>query len=87
MDRCHKLSMEGYIQVGGLLMAKLLLEGSSQPPPDVSNNLPWCIFGKCRNKPTPEENVCCKSRACLTITNIFKTSVLNRDVLSVTIVC
>ena len=27
MDQCHKLIMEAYIQVGGLSMAKALLEG------------------------------------------------------------
>ena len=86
MDQCHKLIMEAYIQVGGLSMAKALLEGPSQPPPDVSNNLPWCVCGKCRNMPTPEENVCCRSRACLTTIDTFETIVLNRDVLSVAIV-
>ena len=36
--------------------------------------------------PTPEENVCCRSRACLTTIDTFETIVLNRDVLSVAIV-
>ena len=86
MDQCHKLIMEAYIQVGGISLAKALLEGSSQPPPGASNNLPWCVCGKCRNMPTPEENVCCRSRICLTTTDMFETIVLNRDVLSVAIV-
>ena len=86
MDQCHKLIMEAYIQVGGISLAKALLEGSSQPPPGASNNLPWCVCGKCRNMPTPEENVCCRSHTCLTTTDMFETIVLNRDVLSVAIV-
>ena len=36
--------------------------------------------------PTPEENVCCRSRTCLTTTDVFETIVLNRDVLSVAII-
>ena len=32
------------------------------------------------------ENVCCRSRTCLTTTDMFETIVLNRDVLSVAII-
>ena len=78
--------MEAYIQVGGVSLAKALLEGSSQLPPDVSNKLSWCICGTCRNMHTPEENVCCTNRASLTTTNRFETIVLNRDLLPVAIV-
>ena len=82
--------MEAYIKVGGISLAKALLKDPSEPGPSEqsggNNNLPWCVCGRCRNMPTPEENVCCRSRACLTTTDMFETIVLNRDVLSVAIV-
>lgn len=60
-------------------------EGPSEPPGN-NNTPPWCKCGRCRAMPTPAENVCCKSRPCITTTDMFDTIVLNRDVLAVAIV-
>ena len=86
LDQCHKLIIEAYGQVGGLHLAKALVEGGPSEPSGGSNNLPWCLCGRCRVMPTPQENVCCKSCPCITTTEMFETVVLNRDVLSVAIV-
>lgn len=72
--------------MGGISLAKALLEGPSQSPLGTSNNFPWYVCGRYRNMPTAEENVCCRSHTCLTTIDMFKTIVLNRDVLFVAIV-
>ena len=88
LDQCHKLIIEAYAQVGGLHLAKALVtvEGGPSEPSGGSNNLSWCLCGRCRVMPTPQENLCCKSRLCITTTEMFETVVVNRDVLSVAIV-
>lgn len=83
--------IEAYGQVGGLHLAKALVEGGpSHPGPSdpsgENNNLPWCLCGRCQPMPTPQENLCCKSRPFITTTEMFETVVLNRDILSVAIV-
>ena len=86
-DQCQKLIVEVYGHAGGISLAKALLsnDGSSENP-ESPGNLPWCTCGKCRAMPIPEENVCCRSRPCITTTESFETIVTNREVLSVAIV-
>ena len=79
--------MEAYSHTGGICSAKVLLSGDgSGEIPEPPGNLPWCICRKCRVMSLPEENVCCRSRPCITTTDSFETIVTNRDVLSVAIV-
>ena len=61
-------------------------EGSGSPGEPNGQLLPWCKCGRCRPMPTPQENVCCKQRPCITTVDIFRTNVLNTDVLSIAIV-
>ena len=86
-SQCHKLIVEAYGHVGGVSLARALLQcGTAGNDPDPQDNLPWCICAKCRSMPLPEENVCCRSNPCITTTESFETIVVNRDVLSVAIV-
>lgn len=73
MEQCHKLILEAYCQVGGVSFAKALIEGGPNEPPG-DNNLPWCICGRCRAMPTPQENVCCKNCPCISNTDMFETT-------------
>ena len=52
----------------------------SQGTPD------WCKCGKCRHMENPTEHVCCKMRPCMTTTEVFHDTYLNRHVLSVCII-
>ena len=86
-DQCQKLIVEAYSHTGGLSLAKAVLsdDGSGENP-EPPGNLPWCICRKCRAMPLPEENVCCRSRPCITTADSFETIVTNQDVLSIAIV-
>ena len=61
---------------------KARLTPQSQSPIDPD----WCICGKCREMPTPQENVCCRKRPCVSTSDSFAQLVLQRDVLSIAIV-
>ena len=54
-----------------------------------TENIPWCKCGRCREQPTPEEQVCCRrSRGpCITVTAADALSLvcLNRVVLNVAV--
>jgi len=69
-------------------MAKATLHAHRHTPvPNpVSQQLPWCICGKCHDMHNALENVCCRNRICITTGVAFDTVVLDRDVLSVCIV-
>ena len=72
---------------GGVELAKCLLQRStngdeSQPPQGA---LPWCKCGKCRHMDNVVERLCCKMRPCITTTDAFHDTCLNRNVLSVCI--
>ena len=45
----------------------------------------WCKCGRCRQMDNPVERVCCKTRPCITTTDAFHDTCLNRNVLSVCI--
>ena len=68
----------GSSHTGGLYLAKALLssDGFSENPEPLGN-LPWCTCRKCRAMPLPEENVCYRSRPCITTTDSFETIVTN----------
>ena len=85
MSQCHQLIVEAYSHMGGISLARALLNESGNDP-DPQNNLPWCICAKCSSMPLLEENVCCRSNPCITTTESFETIVVNRDILSVAIV-
>lgn len=67
-----------------LVQAALLSDPPSQPP-QQTNNLPWCVCNKCHAMPTAVENVCCKVRTCVTSTDLFESTVLDLNVLSIAI--
>jgi len=67
-----------------LVQAALLSDPPSQPP-QQPNDLPWCVCNKCRAMPTTIENVCCKLRTCVTSTDLFESTVLDLNVLSIAI--
>ena len=67
-------------------LAQLLLhreqQGSdpSDPSPQLQNKPSWCKCGYCREMPTEQERVCCKSRPCFTQQDGFYDIALNRQV-------
>ena len=87
IDQCQTLIVEAYSHTGELCLAKAPLssDGSSENPEPLGN-LPWCTCGKCRAMPLPEENVCSRSRPCITTADSFETTVTNQDVFSIAIV-
>lgn len=64
-SQCHQLIFEAYNRAGGLESAKAIIEmppGQHLPPEEQPQNIgvpSWCICGKCRPMPTPE-NKCCR---------------------------
>ena len=75
-----------YWSLCSIWRSSLSQSGGPSEPSGGSNNLPWCLCGRCRVMPTPQENLCCKSRPCITTKEMSETVILNRDVLSVAIV-
>ena len=94
MTQCHQIIIKAFSNRGGLeLVQSLLVPDSNQqqpnpdPDPDPDpRGLSWCICGKCRPMPLALENVCCRQSPCITMSEMFDTNVLNRDVLSIAIV-
>ena len=67
---------------------KARLTPQHQPPdnPQPQSSPDWCTFGKCKEMPAPNENVCCRERPCLSTNDSFAQLVLQTDVLSIAIV-
>ena len=89
-EQCQRLIVIAYNQAGGQESAKAIIEMPQQSPPGQQppiNGIPgWCICGKCRPMPTPNENKCCRQKLCMTLQPSFQSLVLDRDALSVAIV-
>ena len=81
MEQCHKLLVEAYGCNGGLQMAKAFLHSGDPVQQPQPGNLPWCIWGHCRQMDQPVENVCCQSVPCVTTQDFFETVVLDFNVL------
>ena len=86
MDQCRSIILNLFSNNGGkeLVQAALLSDLPSQPP-QYPNELPWCVCNKCHAMPTALENVCCKLRTCVTSTDLFESTVLDLNVLSIAI--
>ena len=86
-NQCQTLIIEAYGHVGGLELAKALLN-PDPPPPDQPQDLaiPWCVFGKCQITPSDVENKSCKQRHCITLDPAFDNLVLDREALAVAII-
>ena len=73
---------------GGVQLARSMLQRSNdddnshQPPQGIPD---WCRCGKCRQMDTVVERLCCKSRPCITTTDSFYDTCINRSVLTVCI--
>jgi len=72
---------------GGVQLARSMLQRGDgnqnyQPPQDVP---PWCTCGRCHEMASPVEQVCCKSIPCISTTDIFHDTCLNRNVLTICI--
>ena len=63
-------------------MVRAALHGD---PPQEPDNLPWCKWGKCHAMLTSTENVCCKQQNCISITDLFESTMLDLNVLNATI--
>ena len=91
VNQCHKLIIEAYARAGGIESARAIIEMPDDEPSDEpkqsNNSTPsWCICGKCRLMPSPDENKCCRQRPCVTQQPAFENIVLDREALSVAIV-
>ena len=85
LAQCHTIILSVFSSCGGIELARSALQSdTSKDPPE--DNLPWCVCGKCRPMPTPVENVCCRQSACITSTDLFESTVLDINVLSIAIV-
>ena len=74
---------------GGVQLAKSMLQRGNddhnqnyQPPQGAPG---WCRCGRCREMANAVERVCCKSRPCISTTDAFHDTCLNRNVLTVAI--
>lgn len=83
-EQCRQIIVEAFTNRGGieLVMSIMLPQHPDSPEPA----LPWCQCRKCHVMPPPCENVCCKQVPCVTTLDVFKTNVLNTDVLSIALV-
>ena len=84
IDQCRLLITEAFSSRGGIKLAKVLLDPSTEFPEESNNS--WCICGKCQPMDNPIENVCCRQRCCVTTLTYFETGVLNTTILSIAIV-
>ena len=79
--------MEAYGHIGGLELAKALLNPDPSPPDQPQDlAIPWCVCSKCHIMPTDVENKCCKQRRCVTLDPAFDNLVLNREALAIAII-
>ena len=58
VEDCHKLIIEAYSHVGGVELAKSLVQHPPSPPPP-NQNVPWCTCRKCRSMDQPIERDKC----------------------------
>jgi len=71
---------------GGVdLVKSALLSDPPNQPTQQPNDLPWCLCGYCRPMPTEVEKKCCRLRTCVTRTDLFESTVLDLNVLSIAI--
>ena len=80
------LVVRGYNYIGGVAMAKSIVQQDQAPEPPPSDTLPWCICNHCRPMEHAVENICCRQRNCITLSTTFDGVVLDRSVLSVAII-
>ena len=80
------LVVRGYNYIGGVAMAKSIVQQNQAPEPPPSDTLPWCICNHCRPMEHAVENICCRQRNCITLSTTFDGVVLDRSVLSVAII-
>ena len=85
MEQCHKLIHEAYSQIGGMNFTKALTKvGPNELPLEDSTFLGVNVegVGLCQH----HRRMCAvKIVPCISTTKMFKTIVLNRDVISVAI--
>lgn len=78
------LVVGGFNYVGGVAMAKSIVQQDQAPDSPTPDTSPWCICSRCRPMEHAIENICCCRYNCITSTT-FRV-VLDRNVLSVAIV-
>ena len=88
-SQCHKLILEAYNKAGWIESARAIVEVLEHEP---NNSEPlsygvssWCVCGKCRPMPSPDEQKCFRQRPCITEQPSFENLVLDREALSVAI--
>jgi len=84
-DQQQSLLIELLQDWGGVELAMCMMQRMDN---DDNYQLPqgtreWCRCGKCRPMENPAEQVCCKMRPCITASDVFHDTCLNRNVLSV----
>ena len=88
IEQCQVLICQLFSNRRGIELAWSLMQ-PGQPydvPPDSNQQLPWCIYGKCREMEQPIEKVCCSKQPCISTTDFLTSVVLDTNVLSVAIV-
>ena len=80
------LVVRGYNFVGGVALAKSIVQQDQAPEPPPSGALPWCICDHCRPMEHAVENICCRQRNCITLSATYAGVALDRSVLSVAII-
>ena len=77
------LQDRGGVELARCMMQRMDNDDNYQPPQGTPE---WCKCGKCRPMENPVERVCCKMRPCITTSDVFHDTSLNRNVLSVCII-
>ena len=87
LEQCRTVIFNTFSTRGGLELVRAALQSDPpEMPHQPAGNVPWCVCGNCRAMPTSVENVCCRQSSCVTSTDLFESTVLDINVLSIAIV-
>ena len=87
VSMCRDALKKTFSKHGGLdLLKAIICERDQESDGNSSNDLRWCICGRCRHMPLEVEKVCCRQRACVTREEFFRSAVIDMSVLSIAIV-
>ena len=88
LAQCHTIILNMFSTRGSLELARAVLQSDhpEDTPQQPEGSLPWCVCRKCRPMPTSVGNLCCRQTSCITSTELFESTVLDVNVLSIAII-